>query len=266
MIYGSLAILLYLVGFLVLLLRLRGNPTFINAGLIKLLSPGIAALVLHFLYLHQTVFTLKGFQLGLFNAGSTIAAVITLLAINVTVWRNTSFLSLIMFPISALSIVLDMAFTVNDYLPENSPTGLEIHVLVSIIAYSLLGLGALLAILLSIQNQQLHNHKTGGLLHQLPPLQTMEKLMFDILVAGFIGLSIALASGFLFLDDMFAQHLAHKTILSVIAWVIFLVLLLGRLFLGWRGKIAIRWTLSGFVLLMLAYFGSKMVLELIIKP
>jgi len=266
MIYGSLAILLYLIGFLVLLLRVRGSSAFINTGIIKLLSPGIAALVLHFFYLHQTVFTLKGLQMGLFSSASSIAAVITLLAIDVTIWRKTSFLSLIMLPISALSILLDMVFPVLDYLPENSPTGLKIHVLVSIIAYSLLGLGALLAILLSIQNQHLHNHKTGGLLHQLPPLQTMEKLLFDTLIAGFIGLTIALASGFLFLDDMFAQHLAHKTILSVIAWGIFAVLLMGRLFLGWRGKIAIRWTLSGFVLLMLAYFGSKLVLELIIKP
>ena len=92
----------------------------------------------------------------------------------------------------------------------------------------------------------------------------MESLLFGFLWAGWILLSLSLLSGALFLDDLLAQHLAHKTILSSFAWVVFAVLLWGRHQLGWRGHKAIRWTLAGFCLLMLAYFGSKLVREFIL--
>ena len=82
---------------------------------------------------------------------------------------------------------------------------------------------------------------------------------------GFALLTLALLSGFAFLEDMFAQHLVHKTVLSTLAWLMFGGLLIGRLRYGWRGKTAIVWTLSGFAVLILAYFGSKMVLELILQ-
>jgi ABC-type uncharacterized transport system permease subunit len=77
-------------------------------------------------------------------------------------------------------------------------------------------------------------------------------------------LCLALSFGFIYLDDMFAQKVAHKTILSIIAWVVFATLLAGRYRFGWRGRTAINWTISGFVILMLAYFGSKVVLELLL--
>jgi ABC-type uncharacterized transport system permease subunit len=89
--------------------------------------------------------------------------------------------------------------------------------------------------------------------------------MFQLIGAGLVLLTLSLITGFLFLEDMFAQHLAHKTILSLLAWLVFAILLLGRYRSGWRGRIAIRWTLGGFISLMLAYFGSKMVLELILN-
>jgi ABC-type uncharacterized transport system permease subunit len=98
----------------------------------------------------------------------------------------------------------------------------------------------------------------------LPPLQTLEFSMFQIIAFGFFLLSLGLISGLMFLKDMFAQHLVHKTVLSIIAWLVFAILLWGRHRFGWRGRTAIRYTLSGFGSLMLAYFGSKLVLELIL--
>jgi ABC-type uncharacterized transport system permease subunit len=92
----------------------------------------------------------------------------------------------------------------------------------------------------------------------------MESLLFQMLGAGIVFLTISLVSGFLFIEDLFAQHLVHKTVLSILAWVIFTGLLMGRRRYGWRGQTAIQWTLIGFVLLLLAYFGSKLVLELIL--
>jgi len=93
----------------------------------------------------------------------------------------------------------------------------------------------------------------------------MESLLFQMLGTGLFFLTISLVSGFIFIEDLFAQHLAHKTVLSIIAWIIFSSLLIGRLRYGWRGRTAVRWTLTGFILLLLAYFGSKLVLELILN-
>jgi len=92
----------------------------------------------------------------------------------------------------------------------------------------------------------------------------MESLLFQMLGTGIVFLTISLVSGFLFIEDLFAQHLVHKTVLSILAWIIFTGLLIGRSRYGWRGQTAIQWTLIGFVLLLLAYFGSKLVLELIL--
>jgi ABC-type uncharacterized transport system permease subunit len=93
----------------------------------------------------------------------------------------------------------------------------------------------------------------------------MESLLFQMLTTGIAFLSISLASGFLFIENLFAQHLVHKTVLSILAWLIFTGLLIGRSRYGWRGKTAIQWTLIGFISLLLAYFGSKLVLELILQ-
>ena len=92
----------------------------------------------------------------------------------------------------------------------------------------------------------------------------METLLFQLLAIGLFLLSLGLISGFMFVQDLFAQHLVHKTVLSVLAWLVFAVLLWGRRYRGWRGRTAVRYTLAGFVLLMLAFFGSAVVLQLVL--
>jgi ABC-type uncharacterized transport system permease subunit len=135
----------------------------------------------------------------------------------------------------------------------------------SIISFSLLNIAALQAGLLAVQDKQLRSHNPKRIILALPPLQAMETLLFQMIGAGLCFLTVSLISGFIFIDDLFAQHLVHKTVLSIIAWFIFTGLLLGRCRYGWRSDTAIKWTLIGFVLLLLAYFGSKLVLELILK-
>ena len=120
------------------------------------------------------------------------------------------------------------------------------------------------AVLLAVQDQQLKSHPPKRFIQSLPSLQAMESLLFQMLTAGLFFLTLSLLSGFFFIDDLFAQHLVHKTVLSLLAWVIFSALLLGRSLYGWRGRTAMRWTVSGFGLLLLAYFGSKLVLKLIL--
>ncbi len=261
---GLSAFILYLVSTLGLYLRFKGQQFFSQQRITYLLMPGFAAVLLHLYILYYRLLGESGLQFGFFDAASSVMVVISLLVLLMTIRRETEILAIILLPIAAVALFTQSVTPSSYMLPYDSPNGLKIHVLVSIIAYSLLGLAACLSILLSLQNKMLHNHHPGGWMKKLPPLQVMEKLLFDSILAGFVGLTLALISGFLFLEDLFAQHLAHKTILSLIAWLVFAILLGGRFAFGWRGRKAIRWTLSGFVALMLAYFGSKFVLEFIL--
>ena len=230
----------------------------------QILAIGLAALLLHSLALSSSMLLPQGINLGFFNALSLVSAFIVLLTLIAT-WRYpVEILSIILLPIAAITMLLDINSSTNHLLAANSSNALIFHILTSIIAYSVLALAALQAILLSIQNKFLHAHQPGGIIKLMPPLKNMEVLLFEVIVVGFVALTVSLGSGLIFLENMFAQQLAHKTLLSIFAWFIFLVLLIGHWKLGWRGRIAIRWTLTGFASLMLAYFGSKFVLEILL--
>ncbi len=143
--------------------------------------------------------------------------------------------------------------------------GIALHAISSALAFGVLFIAACQAVLLGLQNQALRHHHIRGMVQVLPPLTTMERLLFEMIWAGMGLLTLSILSGFLFVESMFAQHLAHKTILSMAAWVIFAILLISHHVLGWRGMRAVRWTLGGCAVLLLAYFGSKFVLEVILN-
>jgi len=238
-----------------------------NAGLLSkkaIVAIGLAGLTLHSLALYNSMVSPVGINLGFYNAISLVSAFITLLTL-IAVWRYpVEILAIILLPVATVSMMFDFNNETQHILDSNSSSALIFHILTSIIAYSLLALAALQAILLSVQNKLLHNHKPGGIIKLMPPIKHMEILLFEVIIVGFISLTVSLGSGLLFLENMFAQHLVHKTILSIFAWFVFLTLLIGHWKLGWRGRTAIRWTLSGFISLMLAYFGSKFVLEILL--
>lgn len=173
-------------------------------------------------------------------------------------------LGVIVFPFAALILLVTLLPTQHHVLGYDMPAGIQFHILISILAYSILSIAAVQASLLYVQDAQLHNKHPGGFIRGFPPMQTMETLLFRMISIGFVVLGISLLSGVVYIDDLFAQHLVHKTILSIAAWSLFGVLLWGRWQFGWRGRTAIRWTISGFILLMLAYFGSKFVIELVL--
>lgn len=225
----------------------------------------VIAIFLHAIIIKALIFTLAGFNLSLFNSLSVTMLIISLLTLAGYLLRPLDLMLMLILPVSASSLLLAWMFPSMHLLPLDSPLGLRTHVLISIIAYSLMALATLHAILLSMQNRQLHNHNTGGIVRLLPPLQEMEKLLFEIILVGFIFLSVALVSGFIFLENLFAQHLVHKTVLSILAWCLYAGLLTGHWLMGWRGRTAVRWTIGGFVCLMLAYLGSKFVLEFVIR-
>lgn len=141
-----------------------------------------------------------------------------------------------------------------------------LHILVSMLAYSLLAIGALVALLMLALDKALHDKRWITLVRQLPPLLSLETMMFQVLGVGFLLLTASLFSGVVFSEEVFGKPAAwsHKIVFSIMAWGLFGALLVGRKLYGWRGKLAVRWTLIGFVALMFAYVGSKVVLELVL--
>lgn len=168
------------------------------------------------------------------------------------------------YPIATVTLALYA------YLPGTTRTAqalgwqIQLHAGLALLAYAALSLAALLAIGLWFQERALRQRRFGALLRVFPPLTLVETLMFRLIFAGFALLTLALMTGAVFVENLFAQHLVHKTVLSLLAWGVFGALLLGRVGYGWRGRRAVRLTLTAMILLGMAFFGSKFVLELVL--
>lgn len=225
---------------------------------------GAIALLLHGLSLFGQLIAGDSLRLDFFNASSLIAAAVIALTLLACLRMPVSNLLLLLFPLGCLTVLLAQFAPSGSAVLPIAGGGILSHILLSILAYGVLSIAMFQSLLLLQQDRQLKNKHPSGLIRNFPPLQTMESLLFGFLWAGWLLLSLSLLSGWLFFDDLFAQHLVHKTLLSCLAWVVFAILLWGRHQLGWRGHKAIRWTLAGFCLLMLAYFGSKLVREFIL--
>jgi ABC-type uncharacterized transport system permease subunit len=226
---------------------------------------GLVGVILHTSVLSQNILMDSGINLGFFNAISLVMWIILLLLMSSSLTKPVENLGIVLLPMGILAVALELYYPTTHFLSPGSAWGLSVHVLISLLAYSLFTLASVQAILLSIQDHHLRNRHPGGFIRALPPLQTMETLLFEMIGLGFILLTFALISGFVFLDDIFAQRMVHKTFLSITAWLVFGTLLWGRFRFGWRGQKALTWTLVGFVVLALAYFGSKFVIELLLS-
>jgi len=259
------AILLYLIATAWLGYRFISADTNTNGIKGTLLIICSAALILHAMVLYQMVFTEQGMNMGFYNALSLVSWVVALLVILTTLIKPVENLAMVILPMTALALFLEFILP-SERIVSGSPNyGMDIHIILSISAYSLLTIAALQAVVLAFQEHQLRVRHPARVMRILPPMQTMEELLVQLLWAGFFLLSLGLATGLMFVHNILDQHLVHKTVLSVLAWLFFALVLFGRWKWGWRGKYLIRWTLGGFVLLMLAYFGSKLVLELILQ-
>lgn len=204
-----------------------------------------------------------GVDLGFFRVSSLIFWIINLLVLASGMKKPLHTLFIFLFPLSSIAILMAM-LSQGSTAATPLDTKLSIHILLSIFAYSFFIMATLQALVLSYQDYQLKHKHPSGLIRVLPPLQTMEALFFELLWSGQVLLSFSIISGFFFVGDLFAQHLAHKTLLSIFAWIIYSILLWGHHRLGWRGNTAVRWAVGGFILLLLAYLGSKFVLEVVL--
>ncbi|MGH1469573.1 MAG: cytochrome C assembly family protein [Cellvibrionaceae bacterium] len=225
----------------------------------------LIALITHAIGLEQTVFVNEGatagIDAGLFKLPTLFFWLVNLIVLVSGLKKPLHNLFIFLFPLASLAIIAS-------HLGESriiSASPAVGHVFIALLATGFLTLATLQALVLAYQDHQLKQKKAGGILRLLPPLQTMESLMFQLLWVGQVLLTVLIISGFLIIDDISLQKQAHTLVFSLLAWLIYAVLLWGRHQLGWRGHIAIRWTLGGFVLLMLAYMGTQMVYQVILN-
>ncbi len=227
------------------------------------LWPALAALAAHAGY-HVAAWRASGgadmhFFAALSLVGLGVAALTALFAAS----GRMRALGVVAFPLAALMLAGYAAY--GHKPPELHDWRLQLHAWCALLAYSTLAIAALLALMLWLQERALRRREFHGWLRALPPLTELESLLFRTIAVGFALLTATLLTGVLFVEDLFAQHLVHKTALSVLSWLAFGALLLGRWRYGWRGALAVRWTLAAMALLVLAFFGSQFVLELVLR-
>lgn len=221
----------------------------------------------HGALLYAGLFAPQGLNLGL---GVTISMIawLTVLIYTLINWRHQlEGLQSGVLVIGAIGVLMPFVLPTSHTLVHSNFLLFKAHLLIAFLAYSLLMIAALHALLMTVAEHGLHRHASGApVMRTLPPLLTMESWLFRIISVGFVLLSLTLISGMVFSEELFAAPLTvtHKTVFAIISWLIFAALLAGRFFYGWRGRVAVRWTLAGFVALLLAYLGSRFVLEVVL--
>jgi ABC-type uncharacterized transport system permease subunit len=243
---------------------------FADSGERMPLGPAIPALLigaiglgLHLYLLAGAVLTEDGLGLSLTNVVSIMGWQIAVIALIAALRPRIRGLSALLLPVAALAALIGSTGEVPDFTQRLS-WEMRAHILVSVVAYTLMSIGAAIAALMALQDRSLRSRHPGRLLKVLPPLETMEQVLFATIHVGVILLTLSVFSGLIFVENAFAQHLVHKTVLSIVALVVFSLLLIGRWRFGWRGRRAIHWTLAGYAVLLLAYFGSRIILELVL--
>lgn len=259
---GLIAIISYLISSIFQARRLRNRK--VDESPDKLVFAfGVIAVLTHAVSAGSVIRHPDGYHFGIVQISTLIFASISVIVLISSLRKPFGALIVGLFPLAALSIAASITIT-STFPPQDLHAGIAAHILLSILGYSTLTIAALQATFLAFQNYQLRHRHAASVIKRFPPLQDMENFLFELLWVGQVLLSLGLIAGFIFIDDMWAQGLLHKTFFSILAWLIFSVLLWGRHRLGWRGTTAIRGTLIGFLFLILGFYGSKFVLEFLI--
>lgn len=235
-------------------------------GLPLLLIP---PLLLHGGLLYTSIFTAQGTNIGVGNALSAITWVTLLLYAATSVRYHLQALHPVVLPVAAVGALMPLLVRQTHVLPYGANVLFQAHFAAAFLAYALFTIAALHGMVMALAEKRLHAREPEALAG-LPPLMTMERLLFRIIGAGFVLLTLTLASGMLFSEELFGKPLSfgyftqHKTVFALMSWFIYGALLLGRRIYGWRGRTALIWSLAGFSALLLAYVGSKAVLEMLL--
>jgi ABC-type uncharacterized transport system permease subunit len=225
---------------------------------------GIVAVAAHGAY-HAWLLGRTGApDLHFFAALSWTGLGVAALTVLIGALRRVETLGIVVFPLALVLLGLFFASGQPGRAPASQDWQITLHAALALLGYAVLSVAALVALLLTMQERALRTHRVAQAMRRFPPLTLVESLLFRLIATGFALLTLTLLTGALFVENLFAQHLAHKTVLSCAAWLVFGILLYGRWRWGWRGRRAVRLTLVGMALLLLAFFGSKFVLEIVL--
>ena len=222
---------------------------------------------LHALLLFRAIFDGDALYLGV---GTAISVIIWLTVLIYWTWSffyRLEGLQVLVVPTSAVLSLLPLALPAVHPLTNTHLAAFKAHLIISLLAYSLFTIASLHVLMMAVMGRRLHRGNLPQFMQNLPPLLTMERLLFRIIFAGFVLLTMTLGSGILFSEELFGKPMPfnHKTVFGFLSWIIFGAMLAGRALYGWRGRVAMRWTLAGFLSLVLAYIGSKFVLEVLLQ-
>ena len=227
-------------------------------------TSSIIALLFHAAWVYQNIILINGQNLPILNVVSLVCFALAGLSLIVSTKLHTGVLNPVVCGMNIITFIA-VEFLPGDYITHlEHNSDLAIHVTLAIFSYAILIIANLFALQLAYVDYRLKKHKSPLQALQLPPLMTLERSLFQFISIGFGLLTCALITGFIYLDDMFGAENAHKSVLSILAWIVYAVLLWGRSKHGWRGRLVVNITLVGSILLTFAYFGSRVVRELIL--
>lgn len=226
----------------------------------------VVPLFLHGYLLAQDVFDGGGFNLSVANAVSLIIWLTMLVYWLARFFYPVGCLQALVLPLAAVAVLMPELFPASHQLANTGLFAFKAHIAAAMLAYSLFTIAVLHAVLISQVEKRLHHGSLPRILQNLPPLMTMETLLFRMIGVGFLLLTLTLASGVIFSEQIFGSpwQFNHKVLFGFVSWVVFAVLLWGHHAYGWRGRVAVHWTVSGFLFLVLAYLGSKFVIEVLL--
>lgn len=233
----------------------------------KWLGLGVLAvgLLAHAIMLYPKIVTQYGLNFNVFNVISLTSLFMLTFYWLFSLYRPVLVLGVLATPLALTGAVVGFGNAPYQPLSSVSPL-LQGHILLSLASYCVLFMAAVQAVMLRLQMRELKSQSIHRIwVQKLPALQSMESLLFDMITMGFVLLSLALGLGFVDTQDLLGQHLAHKTVFSVLSWLVFGALLFGHWRYGWRGLRAANLTLYGVVLLGIAFIGTKFVLEIILR-
>lgn len=222
---------------------------------------GLAGLILHVVILVNNIWTNDGQNLSIVNVTAITAWLITAVVIAVSLKNKQTFLLPLVTGFSALVITAAVLVPGSVIMHVELQHGLLLHISLALLAYGCLSIAFLYALQLSFINRRLKQKSTVMFHSAMPPLMQVERNLFHLLIFGTLLLTLSLASGFFFLEDMFAQRQVHKTILTSIAWVMYVGFIGYHKKYGLRDNTIVVFSVVGIVILTLAYFGSRIVKE-----
>jgi ABC-type uncharacterized transport system permease subunit len=225
----------------------------------QVIQLAVIATILHAYALSATLWTDYGINFHFGNVLSLIALLASAILLITNINKSTETLGIFIYPLAALTTTLPLV------IHSKTPLSFDIgsHVLIAISAYSIMGIATAQAVLYALQERRFRTKQLSLLMQALPPLQVMERTLIQLVLIGFIFLSFALLSGAFFIEDIFAQHLIHKTFFSILSWLVYATFLFGHFKYGWRGQKAARYTIWAYFLLILGYVGTEIVLKLL---